>query len=43
MRWRDGYVDGFFVVLYEEPTLREIFGGDYEAYCRRVHRWWPGR
>jgi len=32
----------FFVVLYEEPTLRGIFGGDYEAYCRRVHRWWPG-
>jgi protein-S-isoprenylcysteine O-methyltransferase Ste14 len=33
----------FFVVLYEEPTLRGTFGGDYEAYCRRVHRWWPGR
>ena len=43
------YTGGFlvlmhcFVVLYEEPTLRGIFGGDYEAYCRRVHRWWPGR
>ena len=30
-----------FVVLYEEPTLRSTFGADYEAYCRRVHRWWP--
>ena len=30
-----------FVVLYEEPTLRRAFGEDYEAYCRRVSRWWP--
>jgi protein-S-isoprenylcysteine O-methyltransferase Ste14 len=30
-----------FVVLYEEPTLRRSFEGDYEAYCRRVGRWWP--
>ena len=30
-----------FVVLYEEPTLRQAFPGDYEAYCRRVGRWWP--
>jgi protein-S-isoprenylcysteine O-methyltransferase Ste14 len=30
-----------FVVLYEEPTLRRTFGGPYEKYCRRVHRWWP--
>ena len=30
-----------FVVGYEEPTLRETFGHDYEAYCRRVRRWWP--
>jgi protein-S-isoprenylcysteine O-methyltransferase Ste14 len=30
-----------FVVLYEEPTLRRTFGEDYEAYSRRVHRWWP--
>jgi protein-S-isoprenylcysteine O-methyltransferase Ste14 len=28
------------VVLYEEPTLRRTFR-DYEAYCRRVGRWWP--
>jgi len=41
------YAGGFlllthlFVVWYEEPTLRETFGEDYKAYCRRVHRWWP--
>ena len=31
----------FFVVLYEEPTLRQTFGPEYEAYCHRVRRWWP--
>ena len=30
-----------FVMLYEEPTLRQTFEGDYEEYCRRVGRWWP--
>ena len=30
-----------FVLLYEEPTLRQTFDGDYEAYCRQVGRWWP--
>jgi len=30
-----------FVVLYEEPTLREKFGKDYEEYCRQVPRWIP--
>lgn len=30
-----------FVVWYEEPTLRQTFGPDYEAYCRQVRRWWP--
>jgi protein-S-isoprenylcysteine O-methyltransferase Ste14 len=30
-----------FVVFYEEPTLRQKFGADYEAYCRNVNRWWP--
>ena len=30
-----------FVVLYEEPTLRRIFGAEYAAYCGRVRRWWP--
>ena len=42
-----GYVGFFFlathlfVVWYEEPTLRLTFGQEYEAYCRRVRRWWP--
>jgi protein-S-isoprenylcysteine O-methyltransferase Ste14 len=27
-----------FVVLYEEPTLREKFGADYIDYCRNVGR-----
>jgi protein-S-isoprenylcysteine O-methyltransferase Ste14 len=31
----------FFVVVYEEPTLRQTFGSDYEMYCSRVPRWWP--
>jgi protein-S-isoprenylcysteine O-methyltransferase Ste14 len=30
-----------FVVLYEEPVLRRMFGREYEEYCRRVGRWWP--
>lgn len=30
-----------FVVWYEEPTLRRTFGPEYEAYCRRIRRWWP--
>ncbi len=41
------YAGGFFVishlfvVLYEEPTLRQTFGEEYETYCRQVRRWWP--
>lgn len=34
-------VTHLFVVLYEEPTLRRTFDKDYEAYSRRVGRWWP--
>ncbi len=30
-----------FVVFYEEPTLCNKFGPDYEEYCRNVRRWWP--
>lgn len=30
-----------FVVLYEEPTLSDKFGADYEEYCKHVRRWWP--
>lgn len=34
-------VVGAFVRLYEEPTLRRQFGGEYEAYCRAVPAWLP--
>ena len=30
-----------FVMVYEEPTLREKFGESYEEYCKRVNRWLP--
>jgi len=30
-----------FVVFYEEPTLRRMFGAEYEEYCRNVRRWCP--
>jgi len=30
-----------FVRLYEEPTLRRMFGAEYEEYCRNVPRWLP--
>ena len=32
-----------FVVTYEEPTLRRLFGADFETYCRQVPRWLPMR
>ena len=32
-----------FVMGVEEPGLRVRFGADYEAYCRAVRRWLPGR
>jgi len=28
-----------FVRLYEEPTLRGLFGEQYETYCQTVPRW----
>ncbi len=28
-----------FVLLYEEPTLRRLFGEQYIEYCRKVPRW----
>jgi protein-S-isoprenylcysteine O-methyltransferase Ste14 len=30
-----------FVILYEEPHLRSIFGAPYDEYCRSVRRWLP--
>ncbi|MDQ3147993.1 MAG: isoprenylcysteine carboxylmethyltransferase family protein [Actinomycetota bacterium] len=32
-----------FVVTYEEPTLRRLFGDAYEDYRREVGRWIPRR
>jgi protein-S-isoprenylcysteine O-methyltransferase Ste14 len=31
----------FFIVLYEEPTLRRTFGDEYEQYYDKVKRWLP--
>lgn len=31
----------FFIILYEEPTLKKKFGAAYEEYCRNVPRWIP--
>ena len=30
-----------FVVLKEEPDLRQAFGVQFDAYCRHVPRWIP--
>ena len=30
-----------FVLLYEEPTLRQKFGPSYEEYLKAVPRWFP--
>jgi protein-S-isoprenylcysteine O-methyltransferase Ste14 len=29
------------VITYEEPTLRQSFGAEYESYCANVPRWLP--
>ena len=31
----------WFVVGYEEPNLRKVFGDSYDEYYRRVPRWIP--
>lgn len=28
-----------FILCYEEPTLRQMFGESYERYCKTVPRW----
>ena len=30
-----------FVLLYEEPVLRETFGPEYQSFCAHVPRWIP--
>jgi len=32
-----------FVVFYEEPHLRRMFGAEYRNYCAKVGRWLPRR
>lgn len=31
----------FWVVVYEEPTLRHTFGAEYADFCSHVPRWIP--
>jgi protein-S-isoprenylcysteine O-methyltransferase Ste14 len=38
-----GAATHLFVVWYEEPKLRCVFGADYDAYLARVPRWLPAR
>jgi protein-S-isoprenylcysteine O-methyltransferase Ste14 len=33
----------WFVVAYEEPTLRKTFGAEYDAFYNNVPRWIPRR
>lgn len=33
----------FVVLVVEEPSLRRLFGAEYEEYCRTVRRWIPTR
>lgn len=30
-----------FIAFYEEPTLRRLFGAEFEHYCANVRRWIP--
>jgi len=30
---------GVVVIAYEEPTLRQSYGAEYESYCANVPRW----
>ncbi len=38
-----GAVFHLFIRAYEEPTLRRLFGEEYERYCAEVGRWLPRR
>ena len=35
------FASSLFVLGYEEPKLRHLFGAEYEAYCHTVSRWLP--
>ncbi len=30
-----------FVMAYEEPTLKRVYGSEYDVYCQNVPRWLP--
>jgi len=30
-----------FVLIYEEPNLRSVYGSEYEDFCTNVRRWIP--
>ena len=30
-----------FILLYEEPHLKKVFGKEYDDYCQNVRRWIP--
>lgn len=32
-----------FIIFYEEPVLKRLFGAEYESYRNSVRRWLPGR
>ena len=32
-----------WIMVFEEPQLRRLFGESYVAYTKRVRRWLPGR
>ncbi len=34
-------VTHFFVLVYEEPTMRATFGDEYREFCANVPRWIP--
>jgi protein-S-isoprenylcysteine O-methyltransferase Ste14 len=34
-------VTHFFVLAYEEPTMRATFGEEYQQFCQNVPRWIP--
>jgi protein-S-isoprenylcysteine O-methyltransferase Ste14 len=34
-------VTHFFVLAYEEPTMRATFGAEYREFCANVPRWIP--
>ena len=35
------FIAHLFVMGYEEPSLRDKFGAEYEDYCKTVPRWLP--